>query len=75
MKYLIKIVRGSLLQTHSYSQKPNVETRFQLITVPTADNIFLIMDSGARSLMLPTKTVITGPAVSVLVPDFVAFVD
>lgn len=34
--------------------------------MPTAAKIFLIMDSGARSLMLPTKTVITGPAVSAL---------
>lgn len=48
--------------THSYSQNPNVETRFQLIIVPTVAKIFLIIASGARSLIFPTKTVITGPA-------------
>lgn len=47
--------------TYSYSQKPNVDTRFQLITAPTAAKIFLIIGSGARSLILPTNTVITGP--------------
>lgn len=47
--------------TYSYSQNPKVDTRFQLITAPTAAKIFLIIGSGARSLMLPTKTVITGP--------------
>lgn len=61
--------------THSYSQKPNVETRFQLTTVPTVAKIFLIIDSGARSLIFPTKTVITGPFGdnSVVAGGFVAF--
>lgn len=52
-------------RTNSYSQKPNVDTRFQLITEPTVDKIFFIIASGARSLIFPTKTVITGPAVPV----------
>lgn len=41
-----------------------METRFQLITAPTEANIFLIIGSGARSLIFPTNTVITGPTVS-----------
>lgn len=61
-------------RTYSYSQKPNVDTRFQLITVPTAAKIFLIIGSGARSLMLPTKTVITGPTGSGAAGDDLATV-
>uniref|UniRef100_A0A2M4D100 Putative secreted protein n=1 Tax=Anopheles darlingi TaxID=43151 RepID=A0A2M4D100_ANODA len=46
----------------SYSQKPNVDTRFQLITDPHVARICLIMGSGTFSLMLPTNTVTIGPS-------------
>lgn len=40
--------------TYSYSQNPKVDTRFQFITPPQADKIFLIIPSGTFSLRLPT---------------------
>lgn len=46
---------------YSNSQNPNVETRFQLMTTPHEFKMRLSSVSGTRSLMLPTKTVMTGP--------------
>lgn len=56
------IKRVTFKLTHSYSQKPNVETRFQLTTEPQVCRTFLIIASGTLSLILPTNTVIIGPS-------------
>jgi hypothetical protein len=41
--------------SYSYSQNPNVDTRFQFATGPQAAIIFLIIASGTLSLMLPAN--------------------
>lgn len=53
---------GSKKISYSYSQKPNVDTRFHVTTDPQVCRILLTIASGALSLILPTNTVIMGPS-------------
>lgn len=56
MQLLIRTIHwGHIFTTYSYSQNPKVDTRFQFITPPQADKIFLIIPSGTFSLRLPEK--------------------
>ncbi|KAL9695756.1 hypothetical protein quinque_015041 [Culex quinquefasciatus] len=47
----------------SVDKDPNVDTRFQLTTVPPDAIIFLIIGSGALLLMFPINKVLIGPIV------------
>lgn len=49
-------IRIYIYTTYSYSQKPNVDTRFQFTTGPQVAKIRVIKISGTRSLIFPLIT-------------------